>query len=104
MIRAVYNRRSLSLHLRGHAMSAPRGQDLVCAAASILAFTAEAALDDEAERFFPRVVKKPGELRILCEPCSGSRKACRRLLDTLWYGFELLAQEYPDFVRAEKED
>lgn len=104
MIRAVYDRRELSLRLSGHAMSAPRGEDLVCAAASILAFTAEAALEDEAERFFPRVIKKSGELSILCEPAAGARKACRRLLDTLWYGFELLAREYPAYVRAQKED
>ena len=104
MIRARYARRALTLSICGHARSAPKGEDLVCAAASILAFTAEAALQDEAERFYPRAVKKPGELRLSCEPSAGSRKACRRLLDTLWFGFELLAREYPDYVKAEKED
>ena len=57
MIRARYGRRGLTLDLRGHALSAPQGQDLVCAAASTLAFTAEAALREEAERFYPRIVQ-----------------------------------------------
>ena len=104
MIRAQYGRRGLTLVLKGHAASAPKGQDLVCAAASPLAFTAAAALRDEAERFYPSVVQRPGELRIACEPASGSRKACRRLLDTIWVGFELLARDYPAYVKAEKEE
>lgn len=104
MIRARYERRALALDVSGHAQSAPKGEDLICAAASTLAFTAEAALQDEAERFYPRVVRKPGEVRISCEPTAGARKACRRLLDTLWFGFELLAREYPEYVKAEKED
>ena len=104
MIRARYGRRGLVLDLRGHALSAPKGQDLVCAAASALAFTAAAALQEEGERFYPRIVERPGALRIACEPAEGSRRACRRLLDTIWIGFELLAQEYPDCVSAEKEE
>ena len=104
MIRARYGRRGLTLVLKGHAASAPKGQDLVCAAASALAFTAAEALRDEAERFYPSVVQRPGELRIACEPASGSRKACRRLLDTIWIGFELLAREFPEYVSAEKEE
>ena len=104
MIRAQYGRRGLTLVLKGHASSAPKGQDLVCAAASTLAFTAAEALRDEAERFYPSVVQRPGELRITCEPASGSRKACRRLLDTIWVGFELLARDYPAYVKAEKEE
>ena len=104
MIRARYGRRSLSLDLRGHALSGPKGQDLVCAAASTLAFTAAAALQDEGERFYPRIVEQPGALRIACEPAEGSRRACRRLMDTIWIGFELLAQEFPECVSAEKEE
>ena len=104
MIRARYGRRALTLELRGHAQSAPKGQDLVCAAASALAFTAAEALQNEADRFYPRLVRQPGELRIACEPAEGSRRACRRLLDTIWVGFELLARDYPACVTAEKEE
>ena len=104
MIRARYGRKGLSLDLRGHALFAPKGEDVVCAAASALAFTAAAALQNEAERFYPRVVRRPGELRIACEPAEGSRRACRRLLDTIWVGFELLARDYPECVNIERED
>ena len=104
MIRARYGRRGLCMDLRGHALYAPKGKDPVCAAVSALAFTAAAALQEEAERFYPRVVLRPGEMRIACEPAEGSRRACRRLLDTIWIGFELLARDYPDCVSAEKEE
>ena len=50
MIRARYGRRALTLELRGHAQSAPKGQDLVCAAASTLAFTAAEALQNASAR------------------------------------------------------
>ena len=73
-------------------------------AAGELAFTAAEALQNEADRFYPRMVRQPGELRIACEPAEGSRRACRRLLDTIWVGFELLARDYPACVTAEKED
>ena len=43
-------------------------------------------------------------MRIAGEPAEGSRRACRRLMDTIWIGFELLARDYPDCVSAEKED
>ena len=104
MIRARYGRRSLSLDLRGHAMYGPKGRDPVCAAASALAFTAAAALQDEAERFYPRIVEKPGALRISCEPAEGSRRACRRVMDTIWIGFELLSRQFPECVSVEKEE
>ena len=104
MIRARYGRKGLVLDVRGHALSAAKGQDLVCAAASMLAFTAAAALQDEGERFYPRIVERPGALRIACEPAEGSRRACRRLLDTIWIGFELLAQQFPSCVSLEKEE
>ena len=104
MIRARYARKGLAMDLRGHALYGPKGQDPVCAAASALAFTAAAALQDEAERFYPRIVERPGALRIACEPAEGSRRACRRLLDTIWIGFELLAREFPEYVSAEKEE
>jgi len=103
MIRARYGRRGLFLDLRGHAQAGPKGKDPVCAAASTLAFTAAAALQ-EGERFYPRIVIRPGGMRISCEPAEGSRRACRRLLDTIWIGFELLARDYPDCVSAEKEE
>ena len=39
MVKVTYDRRSHAVFLRGHADSAEKGRDLVCAAVSILAYT-----------------------------------------------------------------
>ncbi len=104
MIRAEYNRVDLSLLVRGHAQSAPKGEDLICAAASILAFTAEGVLQNEEAHFMPRISRRNGEFRIVCQPKEGQVARCRQIFDTIFTGFEILANEYPDYVRVTKEE
>lgn len=106
MINVTYNRRDTTLTVKGHAGAAPRGQDLVCAAASVLAFTALAVVDENKERFLPAVVTDAdsADFRIMCNPVDGQLGRCRDVLDTVFTGFEILAGEYPDYVRTNKED
>lgn len=104
MICVAYNRDETELTIKGHAASAPKGQDLVCAAASVLAFTAEACAEDNRDRFLPRIVKRDGEMRILCRPKKSHLAACRRMMDTVFTGYEILEARYPAFVITEKED
>ncbi len=104
MIRVRYDRRGLALTVEGHAGAAPKGQDLVCAAASALAQTAAACAEDGADRFFPAVCRSEGRLRVACRAPKRHAAACRRMLDTVFTGFELLSSQYPDHVRAIKEN
>ena len=106
MIHVKYDRKRMVLSVKGHAGFAPEGQDIVCAAASILACTAAAAVQDNAEKFFPVISqsKKDAEMRVECRPAGGNISSCRRVLDTIFTGYELLAGRYPDHVKAEKED
>jgi len=104
MIRATYNRQETRLTVKGHAGSAPKGQDLICAAASILGFTAVACAEDNKDKYFPAITQHDGELRIECSPLKSYITPCRRMLDTVFTGMELLESEYPDFVRTERED
>ena len=104
MIRAVYERGETVLRVSGHAGAGEKGADLVCAAASALAFTALECVQNEAERFLPSVLRRSGELRIACRPGRRSAAACRRVFDTVFTGFELLAKEYPAHVSAIKEE
>lgn len=104
MINVTYNRRETTLTVKGHAQSAPKGEDLICSAASILAFTAIAAVQDNSDKFLPRITQHDGEIRIACSPTSSFITPCRRVLDTINTGFEILANEYPDYVRAKRED
>lgn len=103
MIRVAYNREETELTIKGHANSAPQGQDLVCAAASVLAFTAAACAEDNRARFLPQIVKREGEMSIRCSPKKSHLAACRRMMDTVFAGYEILASRYPDFVRTIKE-
>lgn len=86
MIRAVYEREGPVLTLSGHALHAPKGEDIVCAAASILAYTLIEG-GAEAEEL------ADGSLRL-----SGEDRDAFRLIAG---GFRLLAYNYPENIRFE---
>lgn len=98
MIRAKYDEEALTLTVTGHAGSAPYGRDLVCAAASILMLTLERALQNEgllgaeSERW-------PGWARITCTE-HGER--ARSVFETVFTGYALLAEEWPEYVKTER--
>ena len=75
------------LSVSGHAGSAPRGRDLVCAALSILAETAAAQ---------PGARTRRGEALVEIE-------AAPEKLAALAPGFRLLARDWPQFVTYEEE-
>ena len=63
-----------------------------------------AAVQDNSDKFLPRITQHDGEIRIACSPTSSFITPCRRVLDTINTGYEILANEYPDYVRAKRED
>lgn len=85
--------RGCSLEADGHAGSGPAGEDLVCAAFSMLMYTLRANLED---------VRPPG-LEISMEPgrvrmrCSYNTKA-RAAMEFTRRGVEILARAYPGCV------
>ena len=88
----------LDLRLTGHAGAGKWGQDIVCAAASILTYTAAAAATQLyregqlTER--PQTRLEPGDARLQIENCDAARK----MLDVIITGFALLAVRYPKHV------
>lgn len=104
MIAVRYNRRDTTISIKGHANSAPKGKDLVCAGASTLAFTLIAALQEGEARFRPVLSQHEGDLKIECSPTRACEDECRAIMDTIMTGFEVLADEYPDNVHTERED
>ncbi|MBR0040974.1 MAG: ribosomal-processing cysteine protease Prp [Oscillospiraceae bacterium] len=104
MIVVKYNRRDTVMSVKGHAGSAVKGRDLVCAAASILGLTLIAAAMDSREKYLPAVTQREGEIRVACRPKGRGTALCRRMMDTIFTGYELLSGQYPDFVRAQRED
>lgn len=85
MISVRYTPAAPSLRISGHAMFAPKGQDIVCAAASILAYTLTAG--GARSRETPE-----GGLLI-----SGDAVALRLVAG----GYRLLSENYPQNIRFE---
>ncbi len=98
--REYYDR--LLVIIEGHSGFAECGQDIVCAAASILAFTLLNCLKDEEsdKRLkFIREVTNEGYMCVEVEPFGFSRERITSIVDTCIAGFILLSDEYPENVR-----
>lgn len=87
----------------GHAGFAARGQDIVCAAVSILTLTAVQAAQQlylrGALKQLPETVLEEGFARVQLCPKPPFRRQARQALETVRTGMELLAQSHPQHVR-----
>lgn len=103
MIEAVYNRTYHKLTVKGHSGSAEKGQDLICAAASILVYTlANAVIGADLEsklRNRPTVRLEEGDAEISYAPLHSYRNVMLLMSDSICAGFDILAQKYPEFVK-----
>ena len=92
----------LCLSLEGHAETAPKGKDLVCAAASVLAYTAAYCLEvlHNAEKLEGEILNSlsPGDCLLLCKPKPEHMAEVTAMLKTVLYGFVLLQQSYPEAI------
>lgn len=95
---------SLTLCVTGHAGFGPKGADIVCAAASILTYTAaKLARDMERRgqlREKPLIRLKPGEAEVRFTPREDSRPRAEVGLETTLLGFRLLEEQYPRYIRV----
>ena len=104
MIKVVYHRDLHMLTMDGHAQSGEKGHDLVCASASILAYTLAQFvknMKDAGQIRYPTIELKEGCAFIACNPSSRIRDAVKLAFDTVCAGFELLARDYPDNISYE---
>ena len=95
----------LSLRLKGHAGYAEHGKDIVCASASILAYTV-AQFVKEAEHKGdlaspPHIHLESGDTLVACEPCEDTYNAVQNAYLFAKMGYALLAHNYPQYVRLE---
>lgn len=92
----------LWLHMAGHAGTAPKGQDIVCAAATMLMYTAaQAALDmgSRGELKRPPTVKlDDGNAGVAFRPKAEAMEKGRLTLDVIRRGLEVLGKRYPENV------
>ena len=104
MIKVIYHRDLNRVSVVGHAMSAEKGQDLVCASASILIYTLASFVEnmkDAGQVYNPTVELKEGDALISCSPPNKFKKSVTLVFDSLCAGFEILARDYPDNVSYE---
>ena len=105
MIEVEFSHREgcLEMTLLGHAGAGPKGQDPVCAAATMLVYTLAQAVrfhqeQDQLEAQ-PRMVLESGAAEIAARPVED---AAAEVMHTFWVvqaGFYTLAHNYPACVR-----
>ncbi|WAH38973.1 ribosomal-processing cysteine protease Prp [Alicyclobacillus dauci] len=88
----------VGFRVKGHSGYADAGSDIVCAAVSVLVYNAINSCErfagvmldvlDEGETLTCRLPKQPTE-------------AVRLLVNSLFYGVEQVAEQYPEFVRIQ---
>ena len=103
MTRIFYDEANYCMDMKGHAKFAQKGEDLVCAALSVLMFTLEEAVEDHRETLLPTISHTDGEIRIQCRPKDKHRKTCRTIFQTIYAGCELMASRFPEYVQSIKE-
>lgn len=89
----------VGLEVRGHALFAPSGNDIVCAAVSMLTQTVVFALQDLVKVDFP-VKLEEGFLSIAAPPAMEHEKAGKfyLLIETMLLGLKETARSYPAYV------
>ena len=96
---------SVHMTLKGHAEVAPKGEDLICASATMLAYTVGQAVQFLFEQ--GKLQKKPkihirdGEAVVVATP---TEDAYAETLHTFWVaqcGIHILAHNYPQHVKLE---
>lgn len=94
--------KAFCLQVYGHARSAPKGEDLVCCAASTLIYTAaQNALnlyETGALRQFPDTILHPGNAQVAVAAEETAFERVEQMFRTVAIGFDMLARQYPEYV------
>lgn len=105
MIKASFEKEEgqyLSLLIEGHAGQAEKGKDIVCSAASILAYTLGQTLTQMDKQGWlkkkPHINLKEGMGLITCIPNEGYFDECLMAFFFAEVGYSLLANNYPQYV------
>ena len=93
---------SITMKLTGHAEQAKKGEDIVCAAASILAYTVAQALQFMYEQGDlqkkPHIKLNDGDTVIVAKPKAESYAEALHTFFVAQVGYHLLAHNYPKYV------
>lgn len=106
MVEVVYHRDYHRVTVDGHAGSGEAGHDLVCASASILAYTLAGNvmnLSTGGHKVIrePKIQMEEGHAVISCSPVNRYKSTVTLMFDSVCVGFDILAQKYPEFLKYE---
>lgn len=104
MIQVVYHRKYNRLTMTGHAGSAEIGHDLVCASASMLAYTLAANvanMADAGQVRQPIINIREGDTEISCNPRHNLKSTVTLVFDSVCVGFQMLAHDHPEYINYE---
>lgn len=94
--------KSIILSLQGHAGQAELGKDIVCASATILAYTVAQVVADLLNRGKlkkkPTIRLKPGDITVVCKPTKDAYAQAMHTYAIAQVGYALLANTYPEYV------
>lgn len=104
MIEIVYEKRTHSLVVSGHAGAGKKGEDIVCAAVSALVLTLAENVDVLVETGTAAesvIDVKDGSARLACTAKKGMEPVVRCIFDAVCCGFSLVARMHPEHVKYE---
>ena len=104
MIKAVMYWNRMRLEVSGHANTAPKGQDLVCAAASMMTAALAGTLEDAEKRGRTTAgyEDKNGTVTIWADPIMGSLNEIKSYYRMAVKGLKILQEEYPKNVEIKE--
>ena len=100
MIEIKFKPETMMVKVTGHAGMDEKGKDIVCSAVSALFYTlAKAVMDSrDALEDDPVIITNDGDGMVSCKPKKEFEGTIQRTYWTILTGFDLLAQEYKDYV------
>ena len=88
------------LKVTGHALSAPKGHDLVCAGISTLVTTlGEMLAEKESWLDVCAINMTEGDADIYVVPKKGNEYKIKLICDTILTGIKLVYQSYPEYIQ-----
>lgn len=105
MIQIIHRPQYHQITIEGHAQSAPKGEDLVCAGVSTIFHTLTANAMGWKELGYLRdleIQENDGSSRISWIPYNPWKNILGAIADGVCKGFEILARDYPEYVRFER--
>lgn len=94
-------RNGLTLTIKGHAQSAEKGKDLICASASMLFYTLVANIEQMEGvgkcKSQIKALEGDAEVKVIASP--SAHDEVTSVFNTIMTGYEVLSNEYPEFIK-----